>query len=362
MSSPMDEQPRFDHRLGAYALRGQRVAQREALGRGVAEPEALLHRGAEAAIGEIAARSRADRRLQVGFEQARRHRPRRRAGSGASFLPPPPPGSPAASAGRPCRRAARPLPGSVRPSVSIRKAKASPCLPDEKSWKKPFWSLTKNEGVFSAVKGERPRHSRPSLRNLTRFPATSETGSRALISSRNSGGNFMGGRLALRWGFGKARSRVVPRLLQGRSSDRSAKRPRVKKGARNVGMGEVVAHEQKRFAPGLRVSIGETIAEVEIGLMTHDLAVAGGRLHRLACEIWRHRGLFRLERFAELDDRRQSRGDILARDGSLSPDPGSRQPERRLRTPSSVEPRMDRRDLSMLARPRALWAPRREPR
>ncbi len=70
---PMDEQPRFDHRLGACALRGQRVAQREALGRGVAEPEALLNRGAEVAIGEIAARSGADRRLQVRFEQARRH-------------------------------------------------------------------------------------------------------------------------------------------------------------------------------------------------------------------------------------------------------------------------------------------------
>ena len=64
--------------------------------------------------------------------------------------------------------------------------------------------------------------------------------------------------------------------------------------------------------------------------MTHDLAEAGGGLHRLACEIWRHRRLFRLERFAELGDRRQSHGDILAREGSLSSDPGSRQPERRL--------------------------------
>ena len=84
--------------------------------------------------------------------------------------------------------------GKVSPSVSIRNAKASPCLPDEKSWKKPFWSLTKNDGVFSALNGDKPRHSRPSLRNLTRVPATSETGRRALISSRNSGGNFMGAR------------------------------------------------------------------------------------------------------------------------------------------------------------------------
>ncbi len=64
--------------------------------------------------------------------------------------------------------------------------------------------------------------------------------------------------------------------------------------------------------------------------MTHDLTETGGRFHRLAREIWRYRGLFRLEGFAELDDRRQSRGDILAHDGAFSPDPGSRQPERRL--------------------------------
>src|SRR5580704_7977129 len=101
--------------------------------------------------------------------------------------------------------------GNVRPSVSIRKAKASPCLPDEKSWKKPFWSLTKNDGVFSALNGDKPRHSRPSLRNLTRAPATADTGSRALISSRNSGGNFMGADWpALRLWQGE--ERVVPRF------------------------------------------------------------------------------------------------------------------------------------------------------
>ena len=43
-----------------------------------------------------------------------------------------------------------------------------PCLPDEKSWKNCFWSLTKNEGVFSALNGDRPRHSRPCFLNLTR--------------------------------------------------------------------------------------------------------------------------------------------------------------------------------------------------
>src|SRR5208337_5206444 len=81
--------------------------------------------------------------------------------------------------------------GKLKPSVSLTKVKMSPCLPDEKSWKKPFWSLTKNEGVFSTLNGERPAHSRPCLRSLTRRPTTSETGSRARISSRKAGGNFI---------------------------------------------------------------------------------------------------------------------------------------------------------------------------
>ena len=74
MSSPWTKQARLDHRLGADALGGERVAQREALGRSVAEPKALLHRGPETAVGEIAARFGADRLLEVGLEQARRHR------------------------------------------------------------------------------------------------------------------------------------------------------------------------------------------------------------------------------------------------------------------------------------------------
>ena len=71
---PVDEQARLDHRLGADPKARERVAEREALGRGETKPEALLNRGSKAAIGEIAARPRADRGLQIGFEQARRHR------------------------------------------------------------------------------------------------------------------------------------------------------------------------------------------------------------------------------------------------------------------------------------------------
>ena len=106
--------------------------------------------------------------------------------------------------------------GKLRPSVSIRNAKMSPCLPDEKSWKNPFWSLTKKEGVFSALKGERPAHSRPCLRSLTRLPTTSDTGSRARISSRKAGVNFMGPRLAPRPALASRRRRC-PRLSYGAS-------------------------------------------------------------------------------------------------------------------------------------------------
>src|SRR5689334_8723187 len=67
----------------------------------------------------------------------------------------------------------------------------SPFLPEEKSKNEAFWSLTKKEGVFSALKGESPFHSRPALWRRTRLPTTAETGSRALISSRTEGGNFI---------------------------------------------------------------------------------------------------------------------------------------------------------------------------
>src|ERR1700674_1833344 len=74
------------------------------------------------------------------------------------------------------------------PSVSITKPKMSPCLPDEKSWKKPFWSFTVKDGVRSLLKGESPFHSRPAFLSFTRRPTTSETGSLARSSSRNWGG------------------------------------------------------------------------------------------------------------------------------------------------------------------------------
>src|SRR6201987_1669276 len=81
--------------------------------------------------------------------------------------------------------------GNCTPSVIITKSKMLPFLPDEKSNQAAFWSLTKNEGVFSLLKGESPLHSRPAFLSFTRRPTTSETGRRARSSSRNSGGKRM---------------------------------------------------------------------------------------------------------------------------------------------------------------------------
>ncbi len=62
-----------------------------------------------------------------------------------------------------------------------------PFLPEEKSNHIIFASLTKNEGVFSLLNGDRPFISRPARVSLTRLPTTSETGMRARSSSRNWG-------------------------------------------------------------------------------------------------------------------------------------------------------------------------------
>src|ERR1043165_831170 len=82
--------------------------------------------------------------------------------------------------------------GKVTPSVSITKSKMLPFLPEEKSNHAAFWSLTKNDAVFSLLNGESPFHSRPAFFRDTRRPTTSETGRRVFRSSRNSGEKRMG--------------------------------------------------------------------------------------------------------------------------------------------------------------------------
>src|SRR5262245_56593965 len=74
-----------------------------------------------------------------------------------------------------------------------------PFLPEEKSNHIDFWSLTKNEGVRSLLKGDSPLHSRPAFLRRTRRPTTSETGRRARSSSRNWGGNRIQPALLIRW-------------------------------------------------------------------------------------------------------------------------------------------------------------------
>ena len=75
--------------------------------------------------------------------------------------------------------------GNATPSVTMTKSKMLPFLPEEKSNHACFWSLTKNDGVFSLLNGDRPFHSRPAFCSFTRRPTTSETGRRAFSSSRN---------------------------------------------------------------------------------------------------------------------------------------------------------------------------------
>src|SRR5262249_33620930 len=79
------------------------------------------------------------------------------------------------------------------------KSKMLPFLPEEKSNHIDFWSLTKNEGVRSLLKGDSPLHSRPAFLSRTRCPTTSETGRRARSSSRNWGENRIQPALLIRW-------------------------------------------------------------------------------------------------------------------------------------------------------------------
>src|SRR5262245_5968168 len=97
-----------------------------------------------------------------------------------------------------------------------------PFLPEEKSNHIDFWSLTKNEGVRSLLKGDSPLHSRPAFLSRTRCPTTSETGRRARSSSRNWGENRIQPALLIRWALqyrtargSRAERRACPGYPQG---------------------------------------------------------------------------------------------------------------------------------------------------
>ena len=165
----VDEQPRLDHRLHADALGGERVAQAVAVRRGVADAKMRLSRRRNLPPGEIVARIPALRALELPLKIFGRPIHDLRQGSAllialALLARPTGMGSPAMPASRSTAS------GKEIPSVSIRKAKPSPCLPDEKSWKNPFWSLTKKEGLFSALNGRQPNPLTPLLSQLDFFP------------------------------------------------------------------------------------------------------------------------------------------------------------------------------------------------
>ena len=66
----MDQHARFDHLIDAGALGRQIFAQGETLVGGVSQAKLALDLRAQPAVGEIAARPRADRRLQLLLEKS----------------------------------------------------------------------------------------------------------------------------------------------------------------------------------------------------------------------------------------------------------------------------------------------------
>ena len=112
MPSPWTSSPASIICVGADALGGQRVAQRELLGRGVAEPESALHRAVEAAVGEIAARVGAGGSLRLRSKRSRGEREHLVQARALLLAAPASALSRRGIEARHRRRAARPPPGS----------------------------------------------------------------------------------------------------------------------------------------------------------------------------------------------------------------------------------------------------------
>ena len=183
----VDQEPRLDHVFDRHALLAEMLLQRVTLVRRVAHAELELRRAVEPPVGEIAARLGAQRARRASPRRTSPQSPSRHAATCASPRAQPLPWSISAAPRRPWRRAARRPRGTRRPRSPSRNRRCCRSCCDEKSNHAAFWSLTKNEAVFSLLKGDRPFHSRPAFFNATRRPTTSETGSRAFSSSRNCG-------------------------------------------------------------------------------------------------------------------------------------------------------------------------------
>ena len=155
-----NQQPGFDHVRGRYPFLAEALLEREALGRCIAHAEPDLRGRIETAVGEIAAGLGAGARGERRLEEFRRQlhdvveglaplvagllRPRDR-GQGKAGL-----------AREPLHRLRE-----AEPLGRHHEIENVPVLAEEKSNHAIFWSLTKNEGVFSWLNGERPLHSRP---------------------------------------------------------------------------------------------------------------------------------------------------------------------------------------------------------
>ena len=176
-----DQQAGLDHVLDADALPAEMLLQRKALARRVAEAEFQLRR-ANRGCGRRDSRAPWRRRGRPSVASKNFAASSMTSWSVLRFS------SRASSSlenfgsGMPAI-CAEPLDGlreRARPRSASRSRRCSPFLPEEKSNQACFWSLTKNDGVFSLLNGDRPFHSRPDFCNFTRRPTTSETGRRAL--------------------------------------------------------------------------------------------------------------------------------------------------------------------------------------
>ena len=182
-----DDQAGLDHVLDRDFGGAEMLLERVLLGRRIAEAEFELRRRGEAAVGEIAAaagavsrRQRRSRRTSRPFRRCRaascgalRALPLRAISTGS--------GTPAIS-GQPFDRFRKAhalgLHQKVENVAVLARGEVEP---------NRLLVIDVNDGVFSLLNGDSPFHSRPALRNFTRLPTTSETGSRARSSSRNCG-------------------------------------------------------------------------------------------------------------------------------------------------------------------------------
>ena len=161
MSSPAISKPGLDHVLDRHALLAEMLLQRKALARRIAEPEFQLRRGIERRGRRD---SRAPWRRRAPPTSPRRISPQapstscsvlRLSSRASSSLENFGSGTPAMLRQPLDRLGERDALGLHHEIENVAVLAGGEVEP------RRFWSLTKNEGVFSLLKGDRPFHSRP---------------------------------------------------------------------------------------------------------------------------------------------------------------------------------------------------------